>query len=163
MQQRNPSALTEWHAQAFGLQLQLHDVICQNIVQILIGKFLKIQLLCKIHENIHTKAEWTLWNHLACVTRSRRTSSQAAMFDYKKYPTRNDLSSWSGSSTRANRWLYELSVDVSRSHSGLSARWNWNKFCYAVVRMRSSAQEEDNTIEHAQCCPGKNSENIHRF
>ena len=48
------------------------------------------------------------------------------------------------------RQVYELSVHVSRSHSGLSARWNWNKFCYAFVSMRSSAQEEDNIIEHAQ-------------
>ena len=30
--------------------------------------------------------------------------------------------------------------------------------CYALVSMRSSAQEEDNIIEHAQCCPGKDIE-----
>ena len=48
-------------AQVFGLQLlqQLHDVIC-HIVQILIRKFVEIQSLCKIHENFHIKAEWTL-------------------------------------------------------------------------------------------------------
>ena len=57
LQQRNPSALTEWHAQEFRLQLQLHNVICQNIVQILIRKILEIQSLCKIHQKIHTKAE----------------------------------------------------------------------------------------------------------
>ena len=84
------------------------------------------------------------------------------MFDYKKYPTRNvlpDLDRVPGLTGDLRRYcwwqVYELSVDVSRWHSGLSARWNWNKFCYAVVSMRSSAQEEDNIIEHAQCCPGK--------
>ena len=83
----------------------------------------------------------------------------------QKYPTRNDLAvldrvpGLTGDLRRyCWRQVYELSVDVSRSHSGLSARCNWNKVCYAVVSMRSSAQEEDNTIEHAQCCPVKNSE-----
>ena len=123
----------------------------------LIRKFLEIQSLCKIHENIHTKAEWII---LACVTHSRRTWSQAAMSDYKKYPTRNVImdrvAGLTGDLGRyCWRQVYELSVHVSRSHSGVSARWNWNKFCYAVVSMRSSAQEEDNIIEHAQCCPGK--------
>ena len=55
------------------------------------------------------------------------------------------------------RQVYELSVHVSSSHSGL-LRVERNKFCYALVSMRSSAQEEDNIIEHAQCCPGKDIE-----
>ena len=61
----------------------------------------------------------------------------------------------------SRRQVYELSVHVSRSHSGLSAaalRVERNKFCCALVSMRSSAQEEDNIIEHAQCCPGKDIE-----
>ena len=51
------------------------------------------------------------------------------MFDYKKYPTRNDLADLdrvpglTGDLRRyCWRQVYELSVDVSRSHSGLSAR-----------------------------------------
>ena len=36
--------------------------------------------------------------------------------------------------------VYERSIDVSLR--GLSIHWNWNKFCYWVVSMRSAAQEK---------------------
>ena len=110
-------------AQAFGLQ-QLHDVIC-HIVQILIRNFLEIQSLCKIHENFHIKAEWTLLNHLACVTYSRRAWSQAAtrpqrrnVWLQKISDSKRDLDRVPGLTGDLRRYcrrqVNELSVLVSR-------------------------------------------------
>ena len=60
------------------------------------------------------------------------------------------------------RQVYELSVSclalAQRAVCSSALRVERNKFCYALVSMRSSAQEEDNIIEHAQCCPGKDIE-----
>ena len=47
------------------------------------------------------------------------------------------------------------------SHSGLSPaalRVEIETNFVMHLSMRSSAQEEDNIIEHAQCCPGKDIE-----
>ena len=163
LQQRNPSALSRLIDGMTCPSVRPAAAATRRNLPHCFRKFLEIQSLCKLHENIHTKAEWTLWNHLACVTHS------LIQDEHFRRPqcliTKNIRpETWFGSSTGANRWLaplllaaslWAVRTHVSRSHSGLSARWNWNEFCYAVVSMRSSAQEEDNIIEHAQCCPGK--------
>ena len=161
----NVSQCTDWmtcpsvRRSACSCSSCLHDVICQ----ILIIKFLEIQSFS--HSAKFTK---TSTSRLSSSGLCRRAWSQAAMFVYKKISDpKRDLDRVPGLTGDLRRYcrrqVYELSVYIQlclaqRSVCSCAARWNWNKFCYALVSMRSSAQEEDNIIEHAQCCPGKDIE-----
>ena len=156
LQQRNPSALTEWHAQAFGLQLQLHDVICHILSRSWLESFSKFNHSAKFTKtSTPIKPGWVdaMKSSGLCNTFKTNMIAGRNVWLQKISDPKRDLDRVPGltGDLRHYSWrqVYELSVHVSRSHSGLSAR-----FCYAVVSMRSSAQEEDKIIEHAQCCPG---------
>ena len=166
LQQRNPSALTEWVPKraACSWSYTWHSLPhCPDLAQ----NSITLQ-----NSRKHSHQGWVdaMKSYGLCNTFKTNVIAGRNVWLQKISDPKRDLDRVPGLSGDLRRYCWrqvcELSVHVSRSHSGLSAasaHWNWNAFCYAVLSMRSSAQEEDNIIEHAQCCPERIYKHIHRF
>ena len=107
------SALTEWHAQAFGVRPAAAAATRRNLPNLdyKVSRNSILQSLCKIHGKLPHQG----CHHLACVTHSRRAWSQAAMFVYKKISDpKRDLDRVPGLTGDLRRYcrrqVYELSV-----------------------------------------------------